>query len=186
MKATFAIAIGSALILGATAQQQQAPPPITAPPPPSSPSVAPATPQPGVPTGATGRSALPEPSSGIRRPTNGLGVSTPFPVIVPPNTFPQYPEAFDPLAFLEMLETIQSTPQPPTYGGTAQGRPGGGLGVTITGGSASPPPVTAPPPAPTPAVTNVPAATNISVPTNSGGTTVTNATPGSLNNRTYP
>ena len=160
MKTALMITIVSALTAIATAQQQT-PTPVAAPPP--NPVIVPSTPQPGIPVGASGRSAFPEARRGIGRQPGGTDL-TPFPVIVPPNTHPVYPEAFDPLLVLDVLELQAATTaaEPlPTYG-AAQGRPGGGLGVTITGGNTNPPPA---PSVEVPATTDLPAATNIVVPT---------------------
>jgi hypothetical protein len=187
MKTLFAIVIGSSLALAATAQLQP-PPPITSAPPPLNPNVAPAAPQPGLPTGASGASAFGTTSGTV---TGRPAVSTPFPVVVPSGAFP--PEVFDPLELVNLGQMLQAapSPQPSPSGGIARGRPGGlgvtitgggsdqpaGPGVTITGGSADQPGVATPAlPASAP-VTNAVPSTNVIVPANPGGASVTNAVP---------
>lgn len=176
MRVLFASAMGAALATMAAAQQRN-PPPITTAPPPAVPNVTPARPQPGVAIGASGSRAAQGRVGGVTRPplpTNEI--PAPFPVVVPPGTHPLYPEVFDPLAVIELLDAA-TAPQPPDYGRTARGRPDGlgvtitggdaspgGRGVTITGGNASPPPIVQ--------TQTVIVVTN-TIPTNSSGT-VTN------------
>jgi len=174
MKKPFAIVIGMSLALAAAAQRQT-PPPVTSAPPPLNPNVAPAAPQPGAATGATGGNAFPSTGS-IVGGTGGVATSTPFPVVMPPGSHPVYPELLTPQDLVDFYRMIETTPNPELS--PARGRPAGlgvtitggganepsGTGVTITGGSAS---LSSPPPAQSPAITNVPNATNTNAPANS-------------------
>lgn len=160
MRMLFAIGIGSALMMTAMAQQRT-PPPVTTAPPPAIPNLAPAIPQPGVPTGAAGGIALPlfpdVPRVTLGSPPGNLSVSRPFPVVMPPGTYPIYPEPFDPLDVVLQSELLRMLEEPAPNPGVSQGRPGG-LGVTITGGSGS-----------------VPAVTNTVTPANPAGGIITNS-----------
>ena len=116
MKVIFSIVIGSGLIASATAQQQT-PPPVTTAPPPAVPNVRPATPQPGVAVGATGRSGVSGTATTGRRVPTNAGVSTPFPVVVPANAFPVYPEPIDPHARRIPAAPSSHGPRPPRWTG---------------------------------------------------------------------
>jgi hypothetical protein len=127
--------------------------------PPAVPNVAPARPQPGIASGAsggvgvsaTGR-VIPGNASGVTVP--GRPIATPPPVLMTPDQlWPMYLEPLVLVPELFPLDPYRDLPPEPVVG---QGRPGG-LGVTITGGATNPPPVT-PPPATnsTTAVTNTP------------------------------
>src|SRR5688572_19383405 len=127
MKKFFAGVIGSTLIIAAMAQRTPPPlptaPPLPTPPPPAVPDFTPARPQPGVPAGGGGINVS-RPPNGIISPvrTNGTGVvTTPFPVVVPANTFPFW----DPLAVLGSYDDLSSTTVTTPNAGTAQGRPSG-------------------------------------------------------------
>ena len=127
--------------------------------PPAAPNVAPARPQPGVATGASG--GVGTPATGRVIPGNQIVVTTPVRPVAGPPAVLMTPDQFwltypEPLVIVPELfpsETYIDLAPAPIVG---QGRPGG-LGVTITGGATNPPPV-APPPATnsTPAVTNAP------------------------------
>jgi len=144
--------------------------------PPAVPNPGPARTQPGIAIGASG--GVGSPATGRLVPGNGNGVNVagrpffgPPPVYMTPDQlWPQYPEPLVIVPELFPSDPYMDLPPAPVVG---QGRPGG-LGVTITGGSASPPPV-APTPAPnaTTAVTNAPVVTNLPPP---------NATNGSIPN----
>jgi len=132
--------------------------------PPAVPNVAPAPPQPGIATGASG--GVGSPATGRLAPGNASGVTVPGrltaappPVYMTPDQlWPQYPYPLVIVPELFPLDPYMDLPPAPVIG---RGRPGG-LGVTITGGSPIPPPITpAPAPNATAAVTNVaPVVTN--------------------------
>ena len=134
--------------------------------PPAVPSVAPARPQPGIATGASGgvgasaTGRLPGNASGVTVP--GRPTAGPPPVLMTPDQlWPVYPEPLVIVPELFPLDPYSDLPPEPVVG---RGRPGG-LGVTITGGSTNPPPVT-----PTTAVTNVaPPVTNAPPPNQTNG-----------------
>ena len=171
MRMLFPIAIGSTLIIAAMAQQR-IPPPVATAPPPAAPGFTPARPQPGVATGVAGGIGSLQSGTAVGPGPANPGVSTPFPVVVPPNTFPVYPEPLDPLDLVLESEVIRMLQEAPPNTIRFQGRPGG-LGVTITGGSSN-----------LPAVTNTPATANAPIITNTPA--VTNATGGTVTNQTYP
>lgn len=186
MKTLFVTVTGLSLALTAGAQRQTQPP-ITSAPPPLNPNVAPAAPQPGVATGATGGSAFPS-TGGATGAPGGTATSTPFPVVMPPNAHPVYPEPLTPQDLVDFFRIVESYPSPEAA--PAQGRPGGlgvtitggganqsggGSGVTITGGSANQSGVANPPPAEPGGITNAPTGTNDTAPANAAGGSLTNA-----------
>jgi hypothetical protein len=125
---------------------------VTAPPP-AVPNVVPATPQPGIASGASGGigtqvTGRPAPGNLGPVPTvPGRPTLAPPPVLM--TTEQLRPENYDPF-FVPGLFPVYPYVEPPPAPIVGQGRPGG-LGVTITGGSTNPPPAVS---TPTPAVTN--------------------------------
>ena len=121
--------------------------------PPAIPNTAPAQPQPGIATGATGGIGTPATglTPGVTTTVPGRATATPPPVLMTPDQLtPQYP---DPLLIMpDLFPYVDVSPQPPVVG---RGRPGG-LGVTITGGHTNPPPITPPATNATPPPTNAP------------------------------
>src|SRR2546426_3831519 len=103
MKTLWGIVIGLSLAIAATGQLQP-PPPITSAQPPLNPNIAPAIPQPGVATDATGASAFNAPSGSVAGSSGRPTFSTPFPVVMPAGSLsPANFCSLGPVRFVQML-----------------------------------------------------------------------------------